>query len=73
MSIGYIEVRSTVEGWTQSRSLTGKGNCEIDDKGRQNSVSVGGEKNFRQLMTKKPDWDRPESSQPNQEKGHTMG
>jgi hypothetical protein len=46
-SVGDIEARRIVEGWTQSWSLIGKGNSEIDKKDGQNSVLVGGERNFR--------------------------
>jgi hypothetical protein len=73
-SVGYVEARRIFEGWAQSWSLIGKGNSGIDNKGRQNSVWVGGEKNSPPLRTtRKTDWGRPESLQSNQEKGHTTG
>jgi hypothetical protein len=72
--VGYIEARRTVEGWTQSWSLIGKGNSKINNIGGQNRIWVRGEKKFSPLRkTRKTKWDRPKSLQPNQDKGHSTG
>jgi hypothetical protein len=54
--------------------LIGEGNSVIHSKSGQNSIWVGDEKNFLPLeMTRKALWDRPQSLQANQKKGHTTG